>query len=162
MRPKKRGRGSAAQKSLRQGGPEGVCKGCGGATRWRKGSRDSIHWHSRCYQRLYRRRTRNWPWSEKRRCVVCGKPFLAKGAGGFHKKTCSPACSRRNTLAVIRAWDERHGRKRKFTAILREGVCLGCGRATRRGRKSYGRKDSIRWHHACYQRARRLRPDVKR
>ncbi len=148
----------------RNGIQEGVCKGCGGATRWRKGGRDSFSWHSRCYQRVYKRRIRGWPWSERRLCVVCGRPFLARGQGSWNQRTCSPACTRKNKQTVTQAYEIKIGRLKwkLFSRHLKEGLCLGCGMPTRKGRRSYGKKDTIRWHGACYYRVSRIHPEVRR
>ncbi len=139
----------------RDGIQEGVCKGCGKKTTWRGRQlhRDSIHWHTRCYQRLYKRKLRGSFTPRERSCKVCGKAFLVLGLG--HSRTmCSQACVRAR-------YRESRDRGNKFSRVFPEGVCLGCGGRTFKGRRRKGRRDSIHWHGICYHRL-RDRPDPVR
>jgi len=145
----------------KHGVQEGLCRGCGKKTTWRgrKLRKDSIHWHTRCYQRLYGRKRRGWMRPYKKTCAVCGRTFLSEGRGAKLKKTCSKACADRRSL-------ERVGRSHrgvKFTKLITQGVCLGCGGTTRKGRRRRrGRTDSLHWHQLCYLRLRALPPSVSR
>jgi len=144
----------------RNGIQEGVCKGCGKKTTYwgRQLRRDSIHWHIRCYQRLYARKRRGRMRSYKKTCVVCGRTFLSQGSGAKLRKTCSQACALRHAL-------ERKGRSQrgvKFTKLVTQGVCLGCGGTTRKGkRRRRGRADSLHWHQLCYHRLRECPKPVR-
>lgn len=138
----------------RYGAHEGVCQGCGQPTHYRRrGGRDTFNWHLRCYQRLYRRKTRGSFAPVRNTCAVCGKTFVVQGQR-FARKTCSPTCAKVRTQV-------RKYKGVKFSQLHREGVCLGCGGRTFKRRRRRGRRDSFNWHGQCYSRVRRFPTPIR-